>query len=472
MAVQGQVGVANRFWEIGRRDYGDWQAAYVREAMQNSIDAGATEVDWTISADRKANDHNHCVVEWRNNGREFTHMEIMTKLLQHGATGKGFENTVGGFGVAKLLLLFSQVEYTLHSGEFRLTGRGGKYTLLTGQPFVPGAMFRVIVDAHPPVMEMHLADWVRLSVLPNVKVTLNGCILQSKDTRPQWTLLLDDPHFEIYRGVKAETSAVAVRLNGQFMHWQHSVRPEYAMHVELKSSQGLQANRDGLVDGLRRRLYKASKAVLAAELTFGDLQSRRAYPATVAEVRRLPPKIDGSTLSTGDYDDPPSWEPDTAEHKVLDMQPEYPMAIFTHHRDLSNIDKWDPFQNEQIRQILDQWRALCLRVAPDLVGAEALGWGVYVGKHSIEALCVHEPKFCWLLLNVELHHTEQGLVMLTCHEAAHVTHPSHDTDWAALFTDYVGNATVVKEGILPSEYLLGATAASKEQANVDVDDDA
>jgi len=125
MSEMKSVKIGPEFFQKELREYANWQWAFVREALQNCIDApGSQEIHF------QAKDiGNTTVVTWSNNGKPMDQETVENKLFALGGTGKGFDGTVGGFGKAKTLLYFAQQNYSIHTGQLVVNGQGGDYTV-------------------------------------------------------------------------------------------------------------------------------------------------------------------------------------------------------------------------------------------------------------------------------------------------------------------------------------------------------
>jgi hypothetical protein len=137
-------------------DYSDWRWAYVREAAQNGIDApGSTKLyfEITLTADGDTR------VVFGNNGAPMDEDTLANKLLALGESGKNFAGTVGGFGKAKLLLLFAQRSWVVRTGTLLASGEGGNYELTDNLEYLHGTRTEVVMKGNQLVA---IVDRVRL----------------------------------------------------------------------------------------------------------------------------------------------------------------------------------------------------------------------------------------------------------------------------------------------------------------------
>jgi hypothetical protein len=106
-----------------KKDYSDHKVALVREFLQNSIDAGANKVEFQFDPDKRT-----LVVT--DNGCGMSPEVMETALFKIGGSHKK-ENSVGGFGSAKLILYFQHDSFQIisrHEGtEWFVEGQGCHY---------------------------------------------------------------------------------------------------------------------------------------------------------------------------------------------------------------------------------------------------------------------------------------------------------------------------------------------------------
>lgn len=91
----------------------------VREFIQNSLDAKATEIHFNY--DGKS-------FSCSDNGDGMDKETLIAGMLTYAGSVKD-ENSCGGFGAAKKLLLFSHLNYSIETWNIRVKGHVGKYTL-------------------------------------------------------------------------------------------------------------------------------------------------------------------------------------------------------------------------------------------------------------------------------------------------------------------------------------------------------
>ena len=236
----GQVAIGREFFAKIKLDYADWRWAMVREFLQNSFDApGCDQVE--ISVKRKG-EHTELIV--RNNGEPMTDDVLFNKLLTLGGSGKNFEGeNTGGFGVAKSLLYYTHLWYTIVTGSTRVTGNGAQFATEKVKHF-PGTQSSVMIEGDE-VENLEsmvrrfagFAQWKGTIKLNGHKLT---CDLRKGARRRDlgWGVVYTNHSF---------SNTCIVRINGQPMFTRYT-RFKGCVIVELngKAFETLTSNRDGL----------------------------------------------------------------------------------------------------------------------------------------------------------------------------------------------------------------------------------
>jgi len=236
-------------------DYSNWLFAWAREAGQNSLDAGATAIRCNVEL-RDGN----TVVEWADNGKGMNRSVLETRFMAVGGSLKG-NGDAGGFGVAKLVLAFAQVCYSIRTGFLFVTGRNDEYEIMETSEEVKGLTLTVtmagdVVQRFTECVE----HWVRHTT-PNRPVWfyLNGQALRFMPSLPAPASVQDwcSIHVLSVEDNPKLKSGVKVRINGQYMFNTWS-EVSSCILVELTGSSlvYLTSNRDGLQGGYRDKLSK------------------------------------------------------------------------------------------------------------------------------------------------------------------------------------------------------------------------
>lgn len=243
---------ADYFFRMASREYTNWPLALAREFIQNSVDAGATQIDittedgWLFVSD---------------NGSGMT-AQILTDVLLTLGGSKKDGNATGGFGKAKELLFFSWPEWYIHSQDNFVSGEGSEYTITT-TPYRSGTLVRCDLGiANAARFTAAVGSYVcNCIVNPSVSITLNGEDLTSSMVDPG-TLTsrgVVEGLGEVFEqtGSQDLTSGVYVTINGLYMFYSSAANNStFFIVLAGKSYDLLTANRDGFNSDTRPHFDK------------------------------------------------------------------------------------------------------------------------------------------------------------------------------------------------------------------------
>lgn len=245
--MQQSITISPEFFRKARNDYSDQEWAVAREFMQNSIDARSQNIRITI-----VHTEDGARVTVRNDGKAMSHEILTGKLLSLGASGKDFDNTVGGFGKAKEILYFTHASYQIRSGSYLVNGSGGTYDIQETVEFFPGTESTIHTDMSAERLInafrkfFFYGQWTG-TVTINDRVYTPRMKKGSRRKDYSWGV--------VYTNKSAEGKLV-VRINGMPMFISDTSYSKGAVVVELNGNSGeiLTANRDGLQWYSRREL--------------------------------------------------------------------------------------------------------------------------------------------------------------------------------------------------------------------------
>jgi len=113
--------------------YSDPSAAIVRETLQNSLDAGASRIAIETGEDWAS---------FNDDGSGMTPERMIDALLTFGGSFKP-EGSIGGYGIAKELILFSHFCYRIESNETIVDGRVLNYEMRRAESPRKGTLIRI-----------------------------------------------------------------------------------------------------------------------------------------------------------------------------------------------------------------------------------------------------------------------------------------------------------------------------------------
>lgn len=177
------VRIGPEFFSSALRDYRNWQEKWWREAIQNAVDAGATEVVCSVDEDPSG-------LFWASvsdNGRGMPPEVILDKFLVLGASGKGAGGTHGGFGKAKELLILPWISWEIYSGHTVVRGVGIEYEVETTRAFQHGVTLRVLMPRDKFTTANHAVSYIKKCYLPatlfSVRQLSAGQVVRADEVR-------------------------------------------------------------------------------------------------------------------------------------------------------------------------------------------------------------------------------------------------------------------------------------------------
>lgn len=239
--MQAAIKIGPRFFRNELREYGDWHWAYIREALQNCLDAPRTS---TVHIEiNKVGDNTHLM--FQNDGESMSKEILIDKLLALGETGKEFQGTVGGFGKAKLLLYFAQDSYQIRTGTMGVTGSGGNYDLIETLEEFGGTRSEVVIPGDEIAELVSAVRRFASYTQWHGEIYLNGekldCDLRKGSPRRELSF------GKVYTN-KTYSNRLIVRVSGIPMFYD-TVELDRCVIVELtgRSIDTLTSNRDSLI---------------------------------------------------------------------------------------------------------------------------------------------------------------------------------------------------------------------------------
>ena len=152
------------------RAYGKWKMAWWREAIQNSVDAGATDV--RLVAREIADDPDgKWLVSCQDNGSGMTPEVIIDKFLARFGTTKTGSGATGGFGEAKKLLLFAWTKWRIFSQIAKIEGTGELFKGFRSDSYLNGTRIECEQPAAEHTTLAHAIEFVQRCNLPRTRVT-------------------------------------------------------------------------------------------------------------------------------------------------------------------------------------------------------------------------------------------------------------------------------------------------------------
>jgi hypothetical protein len=235
-------------------EYQDWELAFVRETAQNSGDAGAKTIEYTIEEDSSG----LVTIVCRDDGRGMTKDILLNKFLVMGGSHKDSEDSVGGFGYAKGIILFCHHSYEIKTNGLKLIGGYGRYSDPEPCDYQQGTEIKIVMDkgmSSKYRIESKLREWVSESNLKGTTVLLNGEELEQLNTKFNFKKQTKIGKLQFNVKENSWSSSIWVRMRGMAMFSKsiYTNDDHFEAYIDLDAKSSLEcltANRDGL-----KRIY-------------------------------------------------------------------------------------------------------------------------------------------------------------------------------------------------------------------------
>lgn len=160
------VAVGREFFTKVLNDYSNWPTMWWREVIQNSVDAGATQMILSY----KDNDDGTVTVSAQDNGAGMSEETLKSALLTLGASTKtAVSGSAGGFGVAKQLILFPWISYEIHTRNIVARGQQAAARITRDNQTLNGTRISVVMPRDNSTSLHRAADYISTCYLPAVR---------------------------------------------------------------------------------------------------------------------------------------------------------------------------------------------------------------------------------------------------------------------------------------------------------------
>ncbi len=164
------VKVPNDYFAKSKKEYSDWFWAFVRELIQNCVDARATQIEFSVETDVDGSIVFNCT----DNGIGMDENVLVNALLCLGGSYKE-EGSVGKFGYAKVLLYFAHKEYRIHTRNYVVRGAGGDYEVKTSPETLSGTSSTIVMEPEKSASDWvaTIKEYVRYMNVPTVEISVS-----------------------------------------------------------------------------------------------------------------------------------------------------------------------------------------------------------------------------------------------------------------------------------------------------------
>lgn len=163
----GALQMGPEFFAGALDDYSNWREAWWREAIQNGVDAGATEITCSVTRREDGNWEVSC----EDNGAGMTRDTLRNVFMR--LKGSAKVGGTGGFGEAKRLLVLPWIAYEMHSRDTVMRGAGGGYKTFDA-PARRGTRLSVVMPADNATTADLAMIYIAKCHLPGIRFTVIG----------------------------------------------------------------------------------------------------------------------------------------------------------------------------------------------------------------------------------------------------------------------------------------------------------
>lgn len=203
------VGVNEESFLLATDAYDNWPIKWWREAIQNACDSGAT----VIRCDAVEQADGSWLVSCDDNGSGMDRDTIETRLMKIGGSGKrGVAGSIGGFGIAKNMLLYTWPEWEIRSRDVMIKGSTIRGSDFVEVPAREGTRITVRMPGDKHTDAVFARSYIDRCDLPGVTFYVNGERL--KGTLKGRQLVKNETEFQLFFNRGETTSALMVRARG------------------------------------------------------------------------------------------------------------------------------------------------------------------------------------------------------------------------------------------------------------------
>lgn len=469
------ISISPRFFEVEKRNYADWRFAFVRELIQNSVDAGATDIHFEVSPIAE----NECKVVCRDNGCGMSREVLQNVFLCMGETTKTGGDSVGGFGKARTLTCFSSNYYKITSGDYICEGHGAQFSI-NDHPFISGVIFEAAISTACDEIIGKIKKISSLSRL-NCVIWVNGEKLTDSYRLGSFCRTLESGAIYANKSNDKIKNLLIVRVKGLVTYLQcTSANAGVTLEIDPdKSRECLTANRDGLKYEYKRELDSFIEEVCADTRSALKDRSKR-FVALMNPGRGFftngkpkPIQLGGGAPSLAAKTPILSLTPTSDEEINVDFEEKeydrYSCPVLESmiiYADTNNdavkkvINFYDPTSKGGIgadrHKFLRQWAAICrivVREAADL-WKDDIAWAVgFCFDDDALAMFLEKDNINYLMINpvdangkmkysINSKADYTKLALSACHEITHKKYTYHNED-------FVCNYDAVLDRVMP-----------------------
>lgn len=253
-AFDSQVKLPDDYFSKSKKEYSNWLFCWWREVIQNSVDGGAKNIELYY----EYTDDGNILLRCRDDGTGMTEDVLRNVFLALGGTDKGKDKT-GGFGYAKVIILFAHLSYKIKTLGCEVSGVGGLYNLRKTNDYYSGTDISVVIDSTPALENKHytlrdfeeqLDELLYYSDIKNVNFFINGNLSTHNKAKFDYKFNTSIGLLK-FSDSDEDHSKLMIRINGLGMFFHESYRGPSGfigvLDLNLPSVEVLTSNRDSLI---------------------------------------------------------------------------------------------------------------------------------------------------------------------------------------------------------------------------------
>ena len=455
---------ASYFTQNIKRQYSSPRIALFREFLQNSVDAGAKNIKFTLT-------NNSMVCE--DDGCGMDTDRLVSAMLTLSGTAKG-ENATGGFGEAKNLLLFAHENYTIHTRNNKVSGSCLTYILDTSAEYFNGTKIEIFFhESFGYEQATYIRsgkEFIHRCSLKNILVSINDEFLNTNSEELE--LVHQTNWCNIYTRSSYETNYAAVRKNGIEMfdvYLNETSNKKFIIELTLNSVDCLSSNRDSMQHKYQEELQKITNNIQMNKNTFGRLYNQTVVykgKSNFSIIRALTKFIKDTKLSSSAktkiqnlvvalQDSRDNEEMNEIFDKMVRIEPE--LEYIKHHLKLeSNFvidiqkkgidkvpEKYDPEKmSKKYQTFAILWKACMIKVIQTMGKDISFNIGWVISDTAMAQFKSIDGGYVFQVnpehhFNVNKKKMIMSLLIAACHEYTHIDYPNHNESFSSANFDVV-----------------------------------
>lgn len=197
-----------------KQEYTDWPTKWWREAVQNSVDAGATEI--RLSTEPQPDGTVRIICEDNGSGMDREAFEHKFMVF-YGTSKVGARGAMGGFGKAKELLLLPWLSWRVHSRDMVAAGVANSWDFEPAPFYREGTRVEVLMAAQDAIDGVSATTLLSRSYLPAVRFWVQGQPVSAALKAKKRLRTLADKLELFFSDVETDWPLLIVRTGGLYM---------------------------------------------------------------------------------------------------------------------------------------------------------------------------------------------------------------------------------------------------------------